>query len=35
MPEGKWNVYENNIRIPFLVSGPGIAPGSTFPNIGR
>ena len=30
MPEGKWNAYENDLRIPFLIRGPGIAPGSTF-----
>lgn len=27
-PSGKWNVYEWNIRVPMLVRGPGISPGS-------
>ena len=27
MPQGKWNAYENDLRIPFLARGPGIAPG--------
>ena len=29
MPEGKWNAYEHDLRIPFVVSGPGIVRGST------
>jgi hypothetical protein len=24
MPEGKWNAYDTDIRIPFIVRGPGI-----------
>lgn len=30
MPMGKWNVYENDIRIPMVVRGPGIKPNSSF-----
>merc|ERR1711862_202881 len=30
MPEGKWNSYENDVRVPMLIRGPGITPGSTF-----
>jgi N-acetylglucosamine-6-sulfatase len=33
MPQGKWNVYENDISIPWLIMGPGVAPGSTFSHI--
>lgn len=30
MPEGKWNAYEHDIRIPMVVAGPGIPAGATF-----
>jgi hypothetical protein len=30
MPEGKWNAYEHDLRIPMVVSGPGIKAGSSF-----
>ena len=30
MPEGKWNSYEHDIRVPMLVRGPGIPPGHVF-----
>ena len=33
MPEGKWNVYDNNIRIPMVMAGPGIAANSTFDHV--
>lgn len=33
MPMGKWNVYENDIRIPMVMRGPGIARNSTFDYI--
>lgn len=33
MPQGKWNVYDNNLRIPMVVRGPGITEGSTFNHI--
>ena len=33
MPEGKWNVYDNDIRIPMVLAGPGIAPNSTFDHV--
>lgn len=31
---GKWNVYEHDLRIPFVIRGPGIAPNSTFSWMG-
>ncbi|KAK7242146.1 sulfuric ester hydrolase [Aureococcus anophagefferens] len=33
MPEGKWNAYENDLRVPFWIRGPGVKPGGvlTFP----
>lgn len=34
MPEGKWNAYDNDLRIPFVVRGPGIAAGTHFDHIG-
>ena len=34
MPMGKWNVYENDIRIPMVIRGPGIQPNSSFDYIG-
>jgi hypothetical protein len=30
MPQGKWHVYENDIRVPMMIRGPGILPNSTF-----
>lgn len=30
MPEGKWNAYEHDIRIPMVVAGPGIPADITF-----
>ena len=33
MPQGKWNAYENDLRIPFWVRGPGIRPGSVFEGL--
>lgn len=34
LPQGKWNVYDTNLRIPFVVRGPGIKADSTFDYIG-
>ncbi|KAH8052198.1 sulfuric ester hydrolase [Aureococcus anophagefferens] len=33
MPEGKWNAYENDLRVRFWIRGPGVKPGGalTFP----
>eukprot|EP00547_Thalassionema_nitzschioides_P018200 CAMPEP_0194242198 /NCGR_PEP_ID=MMETSP0158-20130606/7807_1 /TAXON_ID=33649 /ORGANISM="Thalassionema nitzschioides, Strain L26-B" /LENGTH=471 /DNA_ID=CAMNT_0038977239 /DNA_START=112 /DNA_END=1524 /DNA_ORIENTATION=- len=28
MPQGKWHVYENDIRVPFLIRGPNLRRGS-------
>ena len=33
MPQGKWNVYDNDLRIPWVIRGPGIAPGTSFDHI--
>jgi len=33
MPQGKWNVYDNNLRIPMVIRGPGIPKGSSFDYI--
>jgi len=33
MPQGKWNVYDNNLRIPMVIRGPGIAKNSQFDYI--
>jgi N-acetylglucosamine-6-sulfatase len=33
MPQGKWNVYDNDLRIPWVIRGPGIMPGTTFDNV--
>ena len=33
MPQGKWNAYENDLRVPFLIRGPGVAAGSTFDGL--
>ena len=30
MPEGKWNAFENDLRVPFFIRGPGVAKGGTF-----
>lgn len=30
MPQGKWNVYENDIHIPLMIRGPGVKAQSTF-----
>ena len=29
MPEGKWNAYDNDLRVPLWIRGPGISPGAT------
>jgi N-acetylglucosamine-6-sulfatase len=34
MPQGKWNAYENDLRIPFMIRGPGIQAGSFFEGLG-
>lgn len=34
MPEGKWNAYENDLRIPMVVRGPGIPKGKVFDHMG-
>ena len=33
MPQGKWNVYDNDLRIPWVIRGPGIKPATTFDNV--
>ena len=33
MPQGKWNAYENDLRIPFYIRGPGITAGSVFDGL--
>ena len=33
MPEGKWNTYDNDLRIPMVVRGPGIKAGAVFEHI--
>jgi len=33
MPQGKWNSYDNDLRIPFVIRGPGIRPASTFDQV--
>jgi len=33
MPEGKWNVYDNDIRIPMVIAGPGIGANTTFDHV--
>jgi arylsulfatase A-like enzyme len=30
---GKWNVYETDIRVPFIMEGPGIQPNSTLSTV--
>ena len=36
MPEGKWNAYDNDLRVPFVVRGPGVPPrGHTAPCDGQ
>lgn len=32
-PSGKFHVYDNDIRVPMLVRGPGIAPGTLVPVV--
>jgi N-acetylglucosamine-6-sulfatase len=29
IPQGKWRSYEEDVRVPLLVRGPGVAPGSS------
>ena len=31
---GKWNVYDNDLRIPLYARGPGITPGSKIAHLG-
>jgi N-acetylglucosamine-6-sulfatase len=33
MPEGKWNTYDNDLRIPMVVRGPGIAANTVFDHL--
>ena len=33
MPQGKWNAYENDLRVPFLIRGPGVPAGSVFEGL--
>lgn len=33
LPEGKWTAYEEDIRVPLLVRGPGIPQGRTLPHL--
>eukprot|EP00041_Stephanoeca_diplocostata_P003934 m.39508 g.39508 ORF g.39508 m.39508 type:complete len:609 (-) comp14720_c0_seq1:149-1975(-) len=33
LPSHKMQVYDNNLRVPFLVKGPGISPGTFHDNI--
>lgn len=33
MPEGKWNTYDNDLRIPMVVRGPGIALNTAFDHV--
>ena len=30
MPEGKWNAYEHDLRIPMIIAGPGIPASASF-----
>jgi len=34
MPQGKWNVYENDIRVPLYIRGPGLQAGTTLSTLG-
>jgi len=34
MPEGKWNAYDNDLRIPMVVRGPGIPHNTSFDYVG-
>ena len=29
----QWNVYENDVRIPFMISGPGISKNTSIPHL--
>ena len=33
MAQGKWNAYDQDHRVPFLIRGPGVHPNSTFPHL--
>ena len=30
---GKHQIYEHTIRVPFAIAGPGIAPGTAVPDV--
>ena len=33
LPPGKREIFQHDIRVPFLVRGPGVAPGSVFTQL--
>ena len=35
MPPGKREIYQHDINVPLIVSGPGIAPGCTIPYMAQ